>query len=178
VAFEIAPHGSASSLGGFVFRTGLTWLLVREWRPMELAQPTCAACERRATDVLLVLDLVNPPPTSDDDVAILRSALGGLDGIAQWNRQEVQNCSSSDQANTGFFCLLYSAVEARMGRYHHRQPALELVRAVIFERWRDRITSHQLIDFNNHPATTSADLKTVLLAALERASVQAQLPKE
>jgi hypothetical protein len=145
---------------------------------MKLAQPACVACDRGASDVLLVLDLVNPPPATDDDIAILQSALGGLDRIAEWNRQEVQNCGSSGQTNTGLFCLLYTAVEARMGRYHHRQPALELVRAVIFERWRDRITSHQLIDFNNHPATTSTDLRTVLQVALERASVQAQSPKE
>jgi len=177
VAFEIAPHGSASRPGGFVFRTGLTWLLVKEWRGVEVAQPTCAACERRASDVLLVLDLVNVPPATDDDIAILQSALAGLNRIAQWNRQEIQNCTS-DQTNAGLFCLLYSAVEARMGRYHHRQPALELVRSVIFERWRDRITSHQLVDFNNHPATTSAELKMALQVALERASVQAQSPRE
>jgi hypothetical protein len=65
-----------------------------------------------------------------------------------------------------------------MGRYHHRQPALELVRAVIAERWRDRITSHQLVDFNNHPATTISDLRTVLQVALERATAQASPPKE
>jgi len=66
------------------------------------------------------------------------------------------------------------AVERRMGRYHHRQPALELVREVIAERWRERITSHQLVDFNNHPATTMADLRIVLQVALERATAQAQ----
>ena len=177
VAFEIAPHGGASSPGGCVFRTGLTWLLVKEWRQVEPAQPACAACERLSTDVLLVLDLVNPPPATEDDIAILRSALAGLDTIAQWNRQEVQNCSS-DPTTTGLFCLLYTAVEVRMGRYHHRQPALELVRSVIFERWRDRITSHQLIDFNNHPATTRVDLRTALQVALDRANVQAQSPTE
>jgi hypothetical protein len=178
VAFEIAPQGSPSGPGRFVFRTGLTWLLVKEWGPVEAAQPACAACARQASDVLLVLDLVNPPPATDDDVAILRTALAGLDRIVQWNRREIQHCSSSDQTNTGLFCLLYTVVEARMGRYHHRQPALELVRSVIFERWRDRITGHQLIDFNNHPATTSADLKIVLQVALERASVQVQAPRE
>jgi hypothetical protein len=52
-----------------------------------------------------------------------------------------------------------------------------LVRSVILERWRDRITSHQLIDFNNHPATTMTELRTVLEVALERASAQAQSRK-
>ena len=178
VAFEIAKDGSGRSPDRFVFRTGLTWLLVKEWRQVTPAQPPCAACERGSSDVLLVLDLVNPPPATEDDLAILRTSLAGLDRIARWNRQEVQNCTSNDQTNAGLFCLLYSAVEARMGRYHHRQPALQLVRAVIFERWRDRITGHQLVDFNNHPATTMAELRMVLEGALERASVQAQSSRQ
>jgi hypothetical protein len=178
VAFEIAKDRSGVSPDRFIFRTGLTWLPVKEWRQVEPAQPPCAACERLSSDVLLILDLVNAPQASEDDLAILRTALAGLDRIAQWNRRELQSCTSGDQTNTGFFCLLYAAVEARMGRYHHRQPALELVRSVIFERWRDRITSHQLIDFNNHPATTRADLSTALQVALERASVQAQSSRQ
>jgi hypothetical protein len=178
VAFEIAPAGSGSRAGRLVFRTGIFWLPVVEWRQLDSTQASCAACERLATDVSLVLDLVNPPLATDDDISILRSALTGLDRIAHWNRQELQNCTGLDQANTGLFCLLYGAVERSMGRYHHRQPALELVRSVIAERWRDRITSHQLVDFNNHPATTIAELRTVLQVALERATAQAQSHRE
>jgi len=118
--------------------------------------------------------VLNPPPATDDDVAILRTALAALDRSASWNRHEVQACPDNDQTNTGLFCVVYHAVESRMGRYHHRQPALQLVRAVISERWRDRITSHQHVDFNNHPATTLADLKTVLEVAMERAGAQAK----
>jgi len=178
VAFEIAPSSKDSSRSQLVFRTGVFWLPVKEWRQVDSAPPPCAACERLAKDVLLVLDLVNPPSANEDDVIILRGALVGVDKISVWNRQETQSCLSLDQASLGFFCLLYSAVERQMGRYHHRQPALELVRAVIAERWRDRITSHQLVDFNNHPATTITDLRTVLRVALERATAQASSPKE
>lgn len=172
VAFEIAPAGRDS--GRLVLRTGVFWLPVTEWRLLDSTQASCAACERLAKDVLLVLDLVHPPAATDDDISILRSAWAGLDRVTSWNRQEAQVCPSLDLANTGLFCLLYGAVERRMGRYHHRQPALELVRAVIAERWRERITSHQLVDFNNHPATTMADLRIVLQVALERATAQAQ----
>lgn len=178
VAFEIALRSQDSSRSQLVFRTGLFWLPINEWRQVDSAPPPCAACERLAKDISLVLDLVNPPPANEDDVLILRSALVGIDKITLWNRQETQSCLRLDQATTGFFCLLYGAVETQMGRYHHRQPALELVRAVIAERWRDRITSHQLVDFNNHPATTIADLRTLLRVALERASAQASTPKE
>lgn len=178
VAFEIAPGSSDSSRSQLVFRTGLFWLPVKEWRRVDSASPPCAACERLAKDVLLVLDLVNAPSANEDDILILRSALSGVDRIARWNRQESQSCLGQVQTNTGFFCLLYSAVESQMGRYHHRQPALELVRAIIAERWRDRITSHPLVDFNNHPATTIADLRTVLQVALEQATAQSLRPRK
>ncbi|MDP2959513.1 MAG: hypothetical protein Q8N53_24045 [Longimicrobiales bacterium] len=175
-AFEIAPDGSGASPARFVFRTGLAWLPVLEWRELDSVAEGCSACERSARDVLLVLDLVKAPPATTDDVAILRTALASLDNLTQWNRNEVQNCTSSGPSNSGLFCLLYSAVESRMGRYHHRQPALELARLVIIERWRDRITSHPFVDMNNHPATTMADLRALLEQALDRATAEAQPP--
>lgn len=179
VAFEIAAAASASGPGRLVLRTGIMWLPVQEWRQLDSSRTPCASCDRTAKHLLLVLDLVNAPPATDDDTAILRSALAGLDEIESWNREEAQSCGrTTDLTNTGLFCMLYTAVEARMGRYHHRQPAVELVRAVIFERWRDRITSHTLVDFNNHPATTTADIRAVLQVALERAASQAQDQRE
>ena len=178
VAFEIAPATSGSNGDSLVFRTGIFWLPVREWRQLDPAQVPCAACERSAKDVSLVLDLVNPPPPSEDDIAILRTALTRLDTLTSWNRAETQTCGRMDHANAGLFCLLYSGVEQKMGRYHHRQPALDLVRSVILERWRDRITSHPLVDFNNHPATTRVDLRVAVQAALDRAIAGARRPEE
>jgi hypothetical protein len=49
-----------------------------------------------------------------------------------------------------------------------------LVRAVISERWRERVTGHTIIDFNNHSATTLDDLRTVLVLSLARARAEAQ----
>ena len=181
VAFEIASATSRSmgvSSDRLTLRTGVFWLPVKEWRQIDPAAPPCAACERLAKDVWLVLDLVNPVPASEDDLAILRTALSRLDTLTNWNRDEAQTCGTMNQLKTGLFCLLYSGVEARMGRYHHRQPALEFVRSVILERWRDRITSHPLVDFNNHPATTMGDLRTVVRAALDLAAAEARPPKE
>ena len=177
-AFEIAPQEVAPNAVPLIFRTGLAWLPVKEWRQLDTGPEGCSACDRSAKQVLLILDLVKAPPATKDDIAILHHALAGLDKLAQWNRAEVQNCTTSSRTDTGLFCLLYTSVEVQMGRYHHRQPALELVRSVILERWRERITSHQLIDFNNHPATTISDLRTALQLALERARAEAQSGKE
>src|SRR3970040_263339 len=87
VAFEIAPGSTAWSRSQLVFRTGVFWLPVKEWRQVDSAPPPCAACERLAKDVLLVLDLVNPPSATEDDLIILRSALVGGAKIARGNRQ-------------------------------------------------------------------------------------------
>lgn len=172
-SFEIAREQSAPGAARLVLRTGIFWLIVKEWRELEGPPAECAACDRAARGLALLIDVAARPSASQDDVVILQSALASLEGGFRWNRQEQQQCSPRSDS-TGLFCLLYNAVEARMGRYQHRQPALELVRAVIAERWRDRITSHQLVDFNNHPATTMADLRTVLETALARAQVQAR----
>ena len=106
VAFEISPVRQGSRRAPLVLRTGLFWLPVMEWRRVESAQPPCAACDRRAGDVLLVLDLATPPPATDDDIVILRTALAGLDRITSWNRQEAQTCGAGDPASLGLFCLL------------------------------------------------------------------------
>jgi hypothetical protein len=60
-----------------------------------------------------------------------------------------------------------------MRRYHHSQPALDIVRSVINERYRERLKGHGLMDFNNHSATTLEDLRTVLELAIERARTEA-----
>ena len=177
-SFEIAREETAPNQSRLVLRTGIAWLVVREWRELDVGSQGCSACERTAKVASLILDLVAYPPATEDDVAILRSALTTLAKGGRWNRQEEQKCGNSDEGTIGFFCLLYTSVESQMGRYHHRQPALELVRSAILERWRDRITSHQLIDFNNHPATTISDLRTVLELALARARAQAQSERE
>lgn len=177
-SFEVVPEDMAASQGRLVLRTGIAWLVVKEWREFNVGPQECSACERTAKVVSLVVDLVTQPPATDTDVAILQSALAALEKGGRWNRQEEQQCSSTDEDTVGLFCLLYTAVESRVGRYHHRQPALELVRSVILERWRDRITSHQLIDFNNHPATTLADLRAALERALAQAQAQAQSERE
>lgn len=175
-SFEIAEVAVGPSERQLVFRTGVAWLPVREWRETDSTATVCAACDRSAKTVSLIFDLAEAPRATEDDIAILRAARAGVDGLAPWNREEEQVCRANPSASIGLFCLLYSAVEAEAGRYHHRQPALQIVRAVIMERWRERVTSHTLVDFNNHPATTIGDLRSALDISLARAQAQAQPP--
>ncbi|OFW07063.1 MAG: hypothetical protein A3H96_13665 [Acidobacteria bacterium RIFCSPLOWO2_02_FULL_67_36] len=170
-SFEIAEERGVERR--LVFRTGLAWLLIREWRELDTAPKDCSACDRSAKDVSLVLDLAASPPATEDDIAILGTALAKFRTPAHWNRKEDQSCPPGEAEVTGLFCALYTAVEGRMGRYHHRQPALEIVRSVVFERWRQRIVSHPLVDMNNHPDTTIDDLRMLLDLSLARARADA-----
>jgi hypothetical protein len=170
-SFEIVEErGNGRRL---VFRTGLAWLLVREWRETDTGpKADCSSCDRVAKTVSLVLDLGTVPLATGDDVAILRGALAKLEEPPHWNRKEEQSCPAGQAKSVGLFCALFTAVEDRMGRYQHRQPALEIVRSVIFERWRQRITGHRLVDMNNHPDTTLEDLRMLLELSLQRARDQ------
>jgi hypothetical protein len=54
------------------------------------------------------------------------------------------------------------------GGFHHRRPALDLVRQVIEDRAKDRNYDHLLMDYNNDPATHLADVRSLLAEALSR----------
>lgn len=174
-AFEIAEERGAERR--LVLRTGLAWLQVLEWRELDTTPKDCSSCDRSAKDVSLVLDLATAPHATEDDIAILATVLAKLKAPAEWNRKEEQICPPGPPDAIGLFCGLFTAVEARMGRYHHRQPALEIVRSVVAERWDTRIVTHPLVDMNNHPDTTIDDLRALIEISLARARADAQLKK-
>jgi len=147
-----------------VLRTSGAALVVQDWR------------EGTGDKVSLVFRL-NYAPATTNDVAILESALKRISSLQGWDRNADQDCRNDDQERTSLFCVLWAAVESQMGRYHHAQPAMDLVRSVIAERWRDRLSGHMLMDFNNHPSTTAADMRTALEAALAMARSETALGK-
>jgi hypothetical protein len=53
--------------------------------------------------------------------------------------------------------------------FHHRRPALEIVRAIVDERTKDRNYSHRLMDYNNDPTTHLTNVRTLFAEALARA---------
>jgi len=161
LSFEVARETPTPDRARVVLRTGLFWRLVTEWR------------EGEAGRVSLAFSLSDAPTATEDDIVILSTALGHLDSIAHWDREDDRDCANDAPGVESLFCVLSAAIEARMGRYHHRQPALELLRAVIVERWPDRMAGHPIMDFNNHPATTIDDLRAALQLALEAAGDQA-----
>ena len=90
--------------------------------------------------------------------------------MKRWNRSGTQDCSSDGET---LFCILQVSVTAEIRRYHHAQPAVDLVRRAITERFRDRYAGHILVDFNNNAATTADEVRSLLELAIERARAEA-----
>jgi hypothetical protein len=103
----------------------------------------------------------------DVDVAILRRARRLIETIGEWDRSDDRNCDNDAPGVMGLYCGLVRATFESMGKYCHRQPAMQRVRQAIDEQWRDRVTAHRLMDFNNHPDTTLDDVIAVLDRAQE-----------
>jgi hypothetical protein len=54
------------------------------------------------------------------------------------------------------------------GGFHHRRPALELVRQIVDERSEGRNYHHRLMDYNNDPSTRLEDVQSLFAEALAR----------
>ena len=159
--FELAREELPSGGSRLVIRTDLAWVIVREWQTT--ADGTA----------IMVFDLLDYPPASPTDLAIIRSALDRLPSRSSWDREDDRDCQNDELGKSSLFCVLAASVESHMGRYYHRQPALEVVRQVIRDDWGQRLQGHPIMDLNNHDATALDDLRSVLETALERAEREA-----
>jgi hypothetical protein len=160
LAFEIAPEDDPVRGSRLVLRNGFAWLIVNEWKQNE------------SGNISLIFGLSEEAPATEQDVAILRDAVKDLDSIAVWDREDDRNCSNDEAGHMSLFCLLQHSITNQMGHYHHRQPALQIVRKVIRQHWPQRIDGHTIMDFNNNPDTTMDDLHLVLEMAITLAQTE------
>ena len=110
-------------------------------------------------------DEVEAPP-SQTDLQILQEAGALLSDEGIWDREDDRNCEN-DTSLLSLYCALARATREAMGAYQHRQPAMQAVRRTIRSEWPDRVISHRLMDFNNDPQTTLADVRRLLRLAEE-----------
>ena len=136
----------------YVFRSTIDWFDV-------------SVFDSSGTPGRLVFDRSDIAAPTDADVEIIRVARDLLEAAATWDRSDDRNCDNDGPGVLGLYCALIEATSATMGKYYHRQPALQRVRRAIDEQWRNRVVSHRLMDFNNDPDTTFTDI----LAVLDRA---------
>lgn len=105
-------------------------------------------------------------PPSPLDLEIFESARALLPSEEAWDRQDDRNCENDDGV-ISVYCALARATASVMGRYQHRQPAMQAVRRVIGEEWPERVVDHRLMDFNNDARTTLADVHHLFDLAAE-----------
>jgi len=106
------------------------------------------------------------PPTADD-IRIIQRALALVSNETVWNKEDNRICEPNPQ-KWSVFCALTQATVEVSGGVHYRQPALQMVREVLNEVGGNRLKKHRLMDYNNHPDTTLADIHNLLHTAQTR----------
>lgn len=84
-----------------------------------------------------------------------------------WNRADNRKCPQ-EATSWSIYCAMEKATIEVTGGFHHRRPALELVREVVEDRTRGRPYHHRLMDYNNDPTTKLTDVQTLFRDALAR----------
>lgn len=102
-----------------------------------------------------------------DDLRILERALEILSAESRWNRKDDRVCPAG-ATSWSLYCALHDACVQVLGRYEHRRVALQEVRFAIEEVTRGRRFQHRMMDFNNLPSTTLADVRGVIDIARRR----------
>ncbi|HTQ43892.1 MAG TPA: hypothetical protein VMI75_14115 [Polyangiaceae bacterium] len=109
-----------------------------------------------------------PPPTMAD-LNVLRRADALLSEPAAWNHFGERDCDAMARS-WNLYCVLHRASLDVTGLACHRSAAMQEVRWVVDDRTRGIDLAHRLMDYNNLPTTTFADIKGVLAEAIQRLS--------
>ena len=100
------------------------------------------------------------PPVTKADLEIVKRAREILNSESKWNRADNRICPA--EAKTfSLYCALQMATNEVSGKSEHRGAALQEARFVIDEIAVDRNYNHRLMDYNNDPTTTFADIQEV-----------------
>jgi len=114
----------------------------------------------QATTTQSVGDSNVRPPVTKTDLQIIKRAREILDSPAKWNRADNRECPA--EAKTfSLYCALQRATIEVAGKAEHRSAAQQEARFVIDEIAADRNYEHRLMNYNNDPTTTFADIQEV-----------------
>jgi len=102
-------------------------------------------------------------PFDSVDVQILKRANDILLSEFVWSKEDDRKCQDDIDSNKySLFCALYKASIDIVGEYDHRKPALQQVRWIIDNQYKERLAGHRLMDFNNHSNTNFDEIKELL----------------
>ena len=101
------------------------------------------------------------PPVTKADLQIVRRAREILNSESKWNRADNRICPA-EAKTVSLYCALRMATVEVGGKAQHRGAALQEARFVIDEIAVERNYDHRLMNYNNDPTTTFADIQEVL----------------
>ncbi len=126
-----------------------------------LLLPFAVAAQAPATQPAAAADDSDArPPLTQVDLQIVQRARQLLDSQAKWNRADNRKCPA-DAKTFSLYCALETATVQSGRNFEHRGAALQEMRFVIDEITAERNYDHRLMDYNNDPATTFADIQEV-----------------
>jgi len=101
------------------------------------------------------------PPVTRADLEIVKRAREILNSPSKWNRADNRICP--EKAKTfSLYCALEKATTEKSGKFEHRGAAMQEARFAIEEVARNlNRYQHRLMDYNNDPTTTFADVQKV-----------------
>ena len=111
------------------------------------------------------IDTAHPISPNDLDREILKRAKAILSTETAWNRADTRKCDPTD-TKWSIYCAVQHACLEVTGGFHHRRPALELVRQIVDKRSAGRNYHHRLMDYNNDPSTRFEDVLSLFAEAL------------
>jgi hypothetical protein len=99
------------------------------------------------------------PPVTKADVQIVERAREILNSESTWNRADTRKCPA-DAKTFSLYCALEKATDEVSGKFEHRGAAMQEARFVIDDIAPNRKNyNHRLMDYNNDPTTTFADVQ-------------------
>src|SRR5262245_29563503 len=113
-------------------------------------------------------DSQSRPPVSKADVEIVRRAKEILNSPAKWNRADDRVCPK--EAKTfSLYCAMEKTTEDMSSNFEHRDAAMQEVRFVIDEVLaKGNHYEHRLMNYNNDPKTSFADVQRFFRLLEER----------
>jgi len=121
----------------------------------------------RDSMVRFAIDTTHQVAASTLDRKIIQRADAILSSDAVWNRADNRRCPAT-ATTWSIYCALERATIEVTGGFHHRRPALELVRVIVEDRTKGRNYDHRLMDYNNDKSTHLSDVRSLFAEALAR----------
>jgi hypothetical protein len=106
-------------------------------------------------------------PPNGLDRELLQHAAAIITADAVWNRADNRKCAPA-ATTWSIYCAEERASIDVTGGFHHRRPALELVRQIVDERSQGKKYPHRLMGYNNDPSTRLEDVRSLFAEAIAR----------